>query len=56
MYLYGALCSIAFNLVCNNTTFRKKNALTFDPTLGIKGVYKDIISACKLLHSLFPLI
>ena len=29
--LYGVLCSIPFNLICNMITFRKKNVLTFWP-------------------------
>ena len=36
--LHGALCSMTTNLMCNMTTFRKKNALTFDPTPGVEGV------------------
>ena len=56
MCLHGGLCSIPFNLICNTTTFKKKTVLTFDPTLGAKGVCKDRICACVLLHSLFSLI
>ena len=47
MCLHGALCSILVNLICNMTTFRKKNVLTFDPTLGVEGVCKDRICAKK---------
>ena len=55
MCLYGALCSIPINLICNMNTFRK-NDLTFDRAPGVEGVCKDRICACMLLHSSFPLI
>ena len=38
MCLHKALCSIPFNLLCNMTTFRKKNVSTFDLTPGDEGV------------------
>ena len=40
MCSHGALCSIPFNLICNNTTFRFFYTLTH---LGVKGVSKDRI-------------
>ena len=55
MCLHGALCSIPFNLICNDY-FRKKNVLTFDPNPGVEGVCKDRICACMVLFAPFPLI
>ena len=52
MCLHGALCSIPFHLICNMTIFSKKNVLT----PGVKGVCKDRICVCILLHLSFPLI
>ena len=44
MCLYGALCSILFNLICNMITFSKKK---FDPTPGVNGVCKDRAALCS---------
>ena len=54
MCLHGALCSIPFNVICNMTSFRKINVLTFDPTLGVEDVCKDRISGCIVLCVLSP--
>ena len=51
MCLHGAVSSIPFNLICNMSTFRKKNVLTFDPTPGVKGVCKDRICACIMVYA-----
>ena len=53
MCSHGALCSIPFNLICNNTTFRFFYTLTH---LGVKGVSKDRIYVCMVLYAPFPLI
>ena len=50
MVLYAPFHS---NSICNITTFRKKNVLTFDPNAEAKGECKDRICACMLLHSRF---
>ena len=48
MCLHGALCSFSLCLL-------SENKLTFDPTQGSR-VCKDIMCACMLLYSSFPLI
>ena len=53
MVLYAPFPSC---LICNMTTFRKKNVLTFDPSPAVEGVFKDRICACMLLHLRFHLI
>ena len=55
MCFHDALCFITFTLICNMTTFSKKNVLTFDPILGDEGVYKESIYACMALYVPFPL-
>ena len=45
--LNSVLCFIPFNLICNMTTFRKENKITFDPTPGVKGKCVPYISLCK---------
>ena len=57
MCVHGATCSclIFFNLICNMTTFRKKNPY-FDrlTSPGVEDVYKDRICACMMLNVPFP--
>ena len=47
--IFGALCSVPFDLICNMTTFRKKNGLTFYPYPGVEGVSVGKIFATMLL-------
>ena len=42
------LSKLCVNLICNMTTFRKKN-VTFWSNLGVQGVCKDRICACMVL-------
>ena len=51
-----AYCSMphSFNMICNITSFRKKNVLTFKLTPGVEGVCKDRLYACMVLYAPFP--
>ena len=47
MCLHGALCSIAFNLICNMTTFSKNDlTLTHPPQGSSVSVRTEHVLAC----------
>ena len=56
MALYGSLRFSPFSLICNMTTFSKKNKWLYDPTQGVEDVCKDRIFACMVLYAPFSLI